>query len=586
MKKRARLTIRVKLAIMSMITIAVAVSTLGIVLAVSFSNVAFQTASTTLEGVAENAAIALENSILSAEKSTKLLTNQIGYNHNFANSIVNCKDDDAAKEAVKKAMAGDNLSGDGSTIIGAMDYLVISDPDIDSATMYSPYVDDVQGIHSRLFPTSQSQIECTEARYNALIANPGQSFWFFGEKEEDGKTKQYLYVWKAVVNFGVSDSDAMDVVGYIEYGFNRANFLSCLTDTQYKNEGMLLLDENNQKVLDVSSGLAGVDNKASSSIASLKSGTKRYGNYTASKIQIKNQKWTYVAFINHRDIERTNIRSAILTAAIVLASVIVAAAVAFLLTAKEIKRIKNLSKAAGAISEGDYDVRLKKEANDEITDVSESFNTMAEKVQDALKELILQQDSISENFATILSNKSGESGNHVKRVSEYSAVLAKEMGFNENEVHDIRIASMLHDVGKIMIDESILHKPGRFTDEEYKIMQQHVAYGGKLLQGVPGNIMQLGAIIALYHHERWDGNGYVHGLKGDDIPKEAQITSVADVFDALVSKRCYKGPWTIEDAYNEIVSQSGKQFAPAAVEAFKKRFEDFKHISEIYKDEE
>ena len=268
-----------------------------------------------------------------------------------------------------------------------------------------------------------------------------------------------------------------------------------------------------------------------------------------------------------------------------MASVLAAALVASLLAAREIRRIKNLSKAAGSISGGDYKVRIKHVSNDEITDVSDSFNTMAEKVQDALQELILQQDSISENFATILSNKSGESGNHVKRVSEYSAILAEEMGFNENEVHDIRIASMLHDVGKIMIDESILHKPGKFTDEEYKIMQQHVVYGGKLLQGVPGNIMQLGAIIALYHHERWDGNGYVHHLKGDEIPKEAQITSVADVFDALVSKRCYKGAWTIEEAYNEIVSQSGKQFAPTAVEAFQKRFEDFKHISEVYKDE-
>ena len=96
--------------------------------------------------------------------------------------------------------------------------------------------------------------------------------------------------------------------------------------------------------------------------------------------------------------------------------------------------------------------------------------------------------------------------------------------------------------------------------------------------------MQLGAIIALYHHERWDGNGYVNHLKGDEIPKEAQITSVADVFDALVSNRCYKGAWSIEDAYNEIVSQSGLQFSPAAVEAFKKRFEDFKRIAEEYKD--
>ena len=209
---------------------------------------------------------------------------------------------------------------------------------------------------------------------------------------------------------------------------------------------------------------------------------------------------------------------------------------------------------------------------------------MATQIQDALNELILQQDSISENFAIILSNKSGESGHHVKRVSEYSAILAEELGFNEQRVHDIRIASMLHDVGKIMVDESILHKPGKFTDEEYKIMQQHVVYGGQLLKGVPGNIMQLGAIIAEYHHERYDGKGYVKGLKGDEIPIEAQITSVADVFDALVSKRCYKSAWTIEQAYDEIVAQRGTQFGPEVIDAFIKRFEDFKRIAEIYKE--
>ena len=123
------------------------------------------------------------------------------------------------------------------------------------------------------------------------------------------------------------------------------------------------------------------------------------------------------------------------------------------------------------------------------------------------------------------------------------------------------------------------------TDEEYALMQKHVDFGGQLLKGVPGNIMQLGAIIAENHHERWDGKGYTHHKVGDEIPVEAQITSVADVFDALVSKRCYKGAWTIEDAYNEIVSQSGLQFSPRAVEAFKNRFEEFKHIVEVYKDE-
>ena len=574
--KKHRFSIRLKLMLTSMISIAIAVISLSIFLLNMFSNSAFQSARETLDSVSLNASFALTNSISNADTSMKLLTNQIGYNSDFANNIMNVSTSSEAEKKVKQALNGDKGAGDGSSLIGAMDYLIVTDSDIESATMYSPFVDKV--ILDRLKPTNKSQIEFTNERYNKLLEHPGRSYWFFKGNDE-------LYVWKALVNFGVDDPLDMQVVGYMEYGFNRTSFLSCITDTKYENEGMLLIDENNEIVLSIASSHSKADTRFMDEYSSLKEGMKKGKNYTAIKTTISLQDWTYITYINHRAIEKTINEGRIITITIVSISVIVAALVAFLLVAKDIKRIKNLSSAAHTISQGDYNISLKTSGNDELTDVSVSFNSMAEKIQDVLNELIEQQDSISENFATILSNKSGESGNHVKRVSEYSAILASELGFSKDEVHDIRIASMLHDVGKIMIDESILHKPGKFTDEEYKIMQQHVTFGGQLLKGVPGNIMKLGAIIAEYHHERYDGNGYVNHLKGDEIPKEAQITSVADVFDALVSKRCYKGAWTIEEAYNEILSQSGKQFAPDVVEAFKRRFEDFKHISEIYKEE-
>ena len=580
MKKKIRFTIRTKLLIMSIVTIAVSVITLGIFLSISFADAAYQTASSTLQNVANNAAQALDNSVKTAEDSMVLLSNQIGYNKEFANYILTVKDDttNESKNHLTNALVGTDRSGDGSTIVGLMDYMVISDPDIDNATMYSPLMPDNLHLYNRLSHSSFSIVECTEERYNALLANPGKTFWFFVNDD--------LYVWKALVNYGVDDNYNMQVVGYVEYVFNKDKFLNCLTDTAYQDEGMILLDNDGNNVFSLSSGDKAIDKKLDNAYSSLNDGFVRKGTYTSYKQKIESKDWTYIAYIHHQSIDKTIQRSSILTVIIVVASVIVAAFVSYLLAAREVNRIRKLSSAAGSISQGEYDVRLPEVANDEITDVSVSFNVMASKVQEYLQELIEQQDSISENFATILSNKSGESGNHVKRVSEYSALLAKELGFNENEIHDIRIASMLHDVGKIMIEEAILHKPGRFTDEEYAIMQQHVDFGGQLLKGVPGNIMQLGAIIAQNHHERWDGQGYTHHKKGDEIPLEAQITSVADVFDALISKRCYKGSWTIEDAYNEIVSQSGKQFSPKAVEAFKNCFEHFKHIAEIYKDEE
>ena len=586
MSKKIRFPIRAKLAIMSTTSIAVAVTALGIFLSVSYSNSSYESAENALKSVTTNAELALENSLKSAETSMNLLTSQIGYNDDFANNITKLNSDDpavreAANDKIIDALAGPSRSGDGSTIIGAINYLVITDSDIDAAGLYSPFVS--TPIYNNLMPVSMSKVTYSDSKYNELISRPERALWFF---QKDDKDVEHLYAWKAVVNYGVEDVDQMQVVGYLEYTFNYNYFLASVTDTKYQNEGMLLYDETGRNVLSVSCGVTGVDSQVLDDVNSLEYSLKRFNNRTVIKTNISPNNWTFVTYINHNAIEETNKNSRNLIIIVVSVSVVAAALVAYLLAAREIRRIRKLSKAAGEISEGNYDIRLDLVANDEITDVGQSFNVMAERVQDVLQELILQQDSISENFATILSNKSGESGNHVKRVSEYSAILAEEMGFNENEVHDIRIASMLHDVGKIMVDESILHKPGKFTDEEYKIMQQHVVYGGKLLQGVPGNIMQLGAIIALYHHERWDGNGYVNHLKGDEIPKEAQITSVADVFDALVSKRCYKGAWTIEEAYNEIVSQSGKQFAPLAVEAFIKRFNDFKRISEEYKDEE
>ena len=574
MKKKVRFSIRAKLSIMSIVTITVTGVSLGVFLSRSFTQSAYDTANNNLANTSSGVSSSLQKSIDSIETSMELLANQIGYNVDFANNIENVSSSTDAYNKVKIALAGATGSYYGSTIIGAMDYLIVSDENIESATMYSPFVSN--DILARLFPTSESKIQFTEERYNKLIEHPGKSLWFFSGDDE-------LYVWKALVNYGIEEVSDMKVVGYIEYGFNRDKFLSPLIDSQYHGEGMYLFDDNNQNVLSASCGMTSIDEKVLEN-ASTYSGTKQYSNYSVSVSSITSTSWKYVAYINHLDIQKNARNSSLLTTAIVAVAVIAGVALSIILATSTIKRVKNLSTAATSISSGQYESRVDVKANDEITDVSVSFNSMAAQIQDALNELILQQDSISENFAIILSNKSGESGHHVKRVSEYSAILAEELGFNEQRVHDIRIASMLHDVGKIMVDESILHKPGKFTDEEYKIMQQHVVYGGQLLKGVPGNIMQLGAIIAEYHHERYDGKGYVKGLKGNEIPIEAQITSVADVFDALVSKRCYKSAWTIEQAYDEIVAQRGTQFGPEVIDAFIKRFEDFKRIAEIYKE--
>ena len=138
---------------------------------------------------------------------------------------------------------------------------------------------------------------------------------------------------------------------------------------------------------------------------------------------------------------------------------------------------------------------------------------------------------------------------------------------------------MMHDIGKLFISDDILDKPDRLTDEEYQIMKNHVLYGEALLQKCPGEVMHLAMIIAKEHHERWDGKGYL-GMKGEEIAYISRIVAVCDVFDALTAERMYKKGWSLEDTYNEIITNSGKQFDPKVVKLFIQNFDKFKEVRE------
>jgi hypothetical protein len=208
---------------------------------------------------------------------------------------------------------------------------------------------------------------------------------------------------------------------------------------------------------------------------------------------------------------------------------------------------------------------------------SSLFATDRDKRQLAIKEKENQeltiearesQAQVAESLAEIIESKSGQTGHHVKRVSEYSRLIASEMGFDPQHLEVIRVASMLHDVGKLMIPGGILDKPGKLTAEEYSEMQKHVFYGGELLKNAPGEIMACACNISKEHHERWDGNGYLSHLKGDQIHLESQIVSVADVFDAITAKRSYHEKRSCDIGKEEIVKGSGTQFSPKVVEAF------------------
>ncbi|WP_428074662.1 HD domain-containing phosphohydrolase [Candidatus Avelusimicrobium aviculae] len=167
---------------------------------------------------------------------------------------------------------------------------------------------------------------------------------------------------------------------------------------------------------------------------------------------------------------------------------------------------------------------------------------------------------------------------HLKNISIISYLLALALGMSKKEADLIKNASPLHDIGKVALADNILLKPGKLTPEEFEIMKSHTVYGGRILEGAHSKILQIAHKMSLYHHEKWNGRGYPKGLKGEEIPVEARIVTVADVFDALCVFRVYKKAWKTDDAYAYIVGESGKAFDPRIVAAFKKIYPSIRKL--------
>lgn len=164
--------------------------------------------------------------------------------------------------------------------------------------------------------------------------------------------------------------------------------------------------------------------------------------------------------------------------------------------------------------------------------------------------------------------RDNETGMHVMRMSHFSRLLALKAGFPEAQAQVLLHAAPMHDVGKIGIPDRILLKSGKLLEDEWRIMMTHAEVGASIIGNDPSEIMQLAAIIALSHHEKWDGSGYPKGLHGNNIPIEARIVAIADVFDALTSHRPYKDAWPMEKALEHILKSSGSHFDPRLVPLF------------------
>lgn len=191
-----------------------------------------------------------------------------------------------------------------------------------------------------------------------------------------------------------------------------------------------------------------------------------------------------------------------------------------------------------------------------------------EKVRERTRQLAQTEIEAAECLAAAAEFRDDDTGQHTERVGRTAAMLAQHLGLAEDRVSLIRRAAPLHDVGKIGISDSILLKPGKLSPEEFDVMKSHAEIGFRILSRHHTPLLQMAATIAHTHHERWDGTGYPHRLKGEDIPLEGRLVAVADVFDALTNERPYKKAWTIEQAVAEIASQSGRQFDPTLAHAF------------------
>ena len=199
---------------------------------------------------------------------------------------------------------------------------------------------------------------------------------------------------------------------------------------------------------------------------------------------------------------------------------------------------------------------------------------LAAEVEKATQVVAAREEEIILRLARAAEFRDEDTGQHIMRMARYSEIIAEGLGLDAETCRLIRLATPMHDVGKIGISDTVLLKPGKLTPEERYVIQQHTAFGEQILEGSSSHLIVMARLIAGAHHEQWDGTGYPRGLAGEDIPLVGRIAAVADVFDALTTERPYKAAWSAEAARTFVIDGTGSQFDPACVEAFLRKWDD------------
>ncbi len=212
-------------------------------------------------------------------------------------------------------------------------------------------------------------------------------------------------------------------------------------------------------------------------------------------------------------------------------------------------------------------------------DQADRAEWLAREVAAAVAAIEAREREIVTRLMRAAEHRDTDTGDHVSRVAKYAGLIAGALGHNQPSCDRLALASTMHDIGKIAVPDAILLKPGPLTEAERAEIIRHAENGHRILEGSSSDVVRLAAEIAISHHERWDGNGYPRGLKGDAIPIGGRIVAVADVFDALVSDRPYKRAWPLVEARNYLLEHAGSQFDPACVQAFVTRWPEIEVIA-------
>jgi putative nucleotidyltransferase with HDIG domain len=225
-----------------------------------------------------------------------------------------------------------------------------------------------------------------------------------------------------------------------------------------------------------------------------------------------------------------------------------------------------LVQASVQVSKGDLDVQVSTRTNDEISILTESFNTMVASLHQSQKELLEAYDNTLEGWAKALELRDKETEGHSERVMELTIQLAAELGIHGEALTNVRRGALLHDIGKMGIPDAILHKKGRLTEEEMAIIRNHPKFAYDMLKEI--DYLQAALEIPFCHHEKWDGTGYPRGLKGEEIPISARIFAIVDVWDAMTNDRPYRKAISREEVISYLTNQSGQYFDPNVVDVF------------------